>query len=207
MKPKHKRLTYILIAICSAFFGAYILISSFSDNLIFFYSPNDLKQLEQNDNNKFQNVINNHIRIGGLVKEGSYKKDQKGNHEFLVTDNEFDIKIFYQGILPPIFREGQGIVAQGQIDKARESSIDGFYSFQAKQLITKHDENYMPPEIKKSLERYGHPSDAKISKEDSKSLDSYENYEDYESYENYESNEGQRDFQVEEGNEINKSSQ
>ena len=111
------------------------IILNFRDNIVFFYSPSELKAVE---------VEEKQIRVGGLVVEGSVRKINASNTVFTITDLEDDLVINYQGLLPDLFREGQGIVAKGKLDTKKNE----FYS---NDLLVKHDEKYMPPEVAKSL--------------------------------------------------------
>lgn len=148
MKPKHKRFVSTLFFLACIFIGGSIIIQNFSENLIYFYSPSDLEEAKINKPNVFEKILSKKIRAGGLVKEGSLKSIKNGQFTFLVTDKKNEIAIHYQGILPPIFREGQGVVAEGRI---KNEGTNKTIEFNALKLVTKHDENYMPPEVKKSL--------------------------------------------------------
>ena len=107
------------------------------DNVTFFYSPSEVYAFE-----KPHRVF----RLGGLVKNGSLEKRKDDlSVSFVITDNAKDITVFYKGILPDLFREGQGVVATGSLEK------DGI--FDATEILAKHDENYMPPEAAKALEK------------------------------------------------------
>jgi cytochrome c-type biogenesis protein CcmE len=115
-------------------------LTAFNRNLMFFYSPSQVVSGEAPKGRDF--------RIGGMVKEGSVKREPDGlTVRFVVSDNAENTTILYKGILPDLFREGQGIVAQGQL------THDGI--FIAKQVLAKHDENYMPPEVAASLKPKG----------------------------------------------------
>ena len=120
--------------------GAALLLILFNtkQNIVFFYTPTEL--LENNiapDKKK--------LRIGGYVKKSSFVKKSLNNYEFKITDNTNDLLIFYKGILPDLFREEQGIVVEGLIDKNN--------NIVASKVYAKHDENYMPASIKKELEK------------------------------------------------------
>ncbi len=115
-------------------------IVSFRDNIVFFYSPSEL------ENPQILKKINDRqIRIGGLVKENSIKRINSLTTEFTVTDLKKELRVEYVGILPDLFREKQGVVAKGKFDTEKNQ----FYS---RELLIKHDEKYMPPEVKKALE-------------------------------------------------------
>jgi cytochrome c-type biogenesis protein CcmE len=149
LKPKHKRLIVVIACLCSIFIGIFTLLNNFKDNLIYFYSPKDLTLIEKNSPDKFDRLKQKQIRVGGMVKEKSYKKTSELGHEMTLTDFENDIIVNYSGILPPMFKEGQGIVALGKLD----SKQNNIMFFNATTLITKHDENYMPPEVARSLNK------------------------------------------------------
>tara|TARA_X000000950_G_C13896806_1_gene653180 strand:- start:2408 stop:2842 length:435 start_codon:yes stop_codon:yes gene_type:complete len=143
MKEKHKRLIFLTFIMISFFIGSYLVFFNLRDNLVFFYSPTDI--LGKKD------VTNKTIRIGGLVIPGSVKKeivrkDGKNVEKifFEISDNKNNIAITHIGILPDLFKEGQGVVAEGFFD-------DINFVFDAKKILAKHDENYMPPEVKDSL--------------------------------------------------------
>ncbi|MDX1949832.1 MAG: cytochrome c maturation protein CcmE [Rickettsiales bacterium] len=148
MKPKHKRLLNISILFTLVALGVFLLVQNFRDNLIYFYSPSDLAKSVQNEPKKFEELLKkNKIRVGGMIKKSSLKKLGSSKFIFKATDFENDIKIYYQGILPPMFREGQGIVAEGKLQEFDKKKF--LFKFKAEKLITKHDEKYMPPELKK----------------------------------------------------------
>lgn len=187
MKPKHKRLLTVLFAIASISIGTAILLNSFRDNLIYFYPPKDIAKMHIAEPEKFAKLLKRQIRVGGMVKQGSYKKTDELGSEFVITDFDDDIEVRYEGLLPPMFREGQGVIAQGNLEvrdkgsgaRGQSSEVSDEekdsdnkivttkhqlpstkynaptieYLFIAKTLITKHDEKYMPPEIKRSLDR------------------------------------------------------
>ena len=114
------------------------IIVNFKNNLVFFYSPSELKTAKIS--------ANQIIRIGGMIEDGSIKNLPDSVLEFNITDFEETIKISFKGIKPDLFREGQGTVAKGTWNK--ENNI-----FIASELLTKHDEKYMPPEVAKSLKK------------------------------------------------------
>ena len=138
MKPRQKRLAIILGIVCAVGVATALVLNAFQSNLVFFYSPTQVASKEAPTNRTF--------RIGGLVKEGSVKRDGvKVN--FQVTDTAQTIPVAYQGILPDLFKEGKGVVAQGQLGP------DGV--FVAREVLAKHDENYMPPEAAEALKNAG----------------------------------------------------
>ena len=119
--------------------GAAIILILFNtkQNIVFFYTPSEL--LEENI------MLNKKLRIGGYVKKSSFVEKSINNYEFKITDNANDLVIFYKGMLPDLFREEQGIVVEGLIDKNN--------NIIASKVYAKHDENYMPASIKKELEK------------------------------------------------------
>src|SRR5574338_16739 len=144
MKRRHKRLAFIVIALVSISIAAYLVASAFRQNLVFFFSPTQVASKEA--------PINRTFRIGGLVQEGTLKRDPDGlTVRFTVTDTAQSIPVVYKGILPDLFKEGRGCVAQGKL------SSDG--TFQAEQVLAKHDENYMPPEAGQAIDKAKHPQE------------------------------------------------
>ena len=133
-RVKSKILIFISIIIFAAIF-LYIVLKSLEDNVVYFFSPTDIYKKEDISSNK-------NIRIGGLVKENSVIK-QKNTVNFIITDLNAEIIVNYTGIIPNLFSEGKGVIAEGIL---RDKKY-----FIAKKILAKHDENYMPPEIKKKL--------------------------------------------------------
>ena len=134
MTPKRKRFYIIFSAFTFFCFVVGIILIALQDNILFFYSPSEIleKNLKQNEK----------VRLGGLVQENSVlRNDIKIN--FIITDLKKTIEVSYEGILPDLFREGQGVIVNGYL----KNNI-----FEASEVLAKHDENYMPPEIKKKLE-------------------------------------------------------
>ncbi|MFK7967675.1 MAG: cytochrome c maturation protein CcmE [Rickettsiaceae bacterium] len=132
-KRAHSRLFSIMGLFIIASVGIYFILSNLEDNIVFFYPPSDIEK-----------IINakTKIRVGGLVKENSIEVLAPNQIRFTITDYQHDLVVEYVGLLPTLFREKQGIVAEGIF-------TDGL--FLAKRLLAKHDENYMPPEVKKIL--------------------------------------------------------
>ncbi len=137
MKRKHKRLTFVAIALLLLAAAAALVLSAFEQNIVFFYSPTDLTEKKIPSDRR--------MRVGGLVEEGSIKKSGVTT-TFRITDNANVIKATYTGILPDLFREGQGVVAEGVM-------VGGV--FRADEVLAKHDENYMPPEVAAALKKSG----------------------------------------------------
>ena len=140
MKPKYKRLLILFLILSILGLATKLVLMALKENIIYFYTPNELKK-------KYGNVknIENKIRIGGLVLEDSVVID-KNESIFEITDKKDNIKVFFKGQLPDLFREGQGIVAEGIIKD---------YKLIANQVLAKHDENYMPPEVADALIKSG----------------------------------------------------
>lgn len=136
MKPRQKRALLILGGVALLGVAATLVLSAFRDNLVFFYSPSDVAASKAPAGRPF--------RIGGLVRDGSLKRTGV-QVNFVVTDTVSNIDVDYQGILPDLFRQGKGVVAQGTLGP------DGV--FHATEVLAKHDENYMPPEAGHALEQ------------------------------------------------------
>src|ERR1017187_8439195 len=136
MKPRHKRFVLIGVGIAGLALSAGLVLSAFQKNLVFFYTPSQVAANEA--------PVGKSFRVGGLVEKGSVKRDADGvTVHFVVTDTARSIPVTYTGILPDLFREGKGVVAQGKLGK------DGV--FHADQVLAKHDENYMPPEAASAI--------------------------------------------------------
>ncbi len=140
MKRKHRRLTFILTGLVLLGAAAGLVLVAFEDNLVFFYTPTDLTEKDIPEGRRF--------RIGGLVEEGSVERLADGlTVSFRVTDLSKTVPVTYKGVLPDLFREGQGVVAEGYLDA---SGV-----FTAETVLAKHDENYMPPEVADALRASG----------------------------------------------------
>jgi len=138
MKRRHKRVAFILVGLAGLGVAAYLVANAFRNNLVFFFSPTQVVAKEA--------PVNRTFRVGGLVQEGSIKRDSDGlTVRFIVTDTAANVPVVYKGILPDLFKEGRGCVAQGKI------GADGV--FQADQVLAKHDENYMPPEAGQAIDK------------------------------------------------------
>jgi cytochrome c-type biogenesis protein CcmE len=136
MKPRHKRAAIIVGALLALGVAAYFVLNAFQSNLVFFFSPTQVAAGEAPKGRTF--------RIGGLVKEGTIKRDNL-TVSFVVTDTAKELPVSYTGILPDLFKEGKGVVAQGKFDADNK--------FVATEVLAKHDENYMPPEAKAALDQ------------------------------------------------------
>ncbi len=136
MKARHQRLTLIVAGLAVLGLVAYLVLNAFQSNLVFFFTPTQVANGEAPKGKNF--------RIGGLVKEGSLQRQADGvSMRFVVTDTDREMTVTYKGILPDLFREGKGVVAQGKLD---EGGL-----FTASEVLAKHDENYMPPEAAKAV--------------------------------------------------------
>jgi cytochrome c-type biogenesis protein CcmE len=136
MKPRHKRIAAILVGLVALGVATALVLTAFQENLVFFFTPSQVAANEAPAGRTF--------RIGGMVEKGSVKRDGI-DVRFVVTDTAKSIAVVYRGALPDLFREGKGVVAQGQLGP------DGV--FQAREVLAKHDENYMPPEAAHAVEK------------------------------------------------------
>ena len=132
MTNKAKRLYFYTTATLLSAFDVALVLIALDENIIYFYSPSEVNQSE----------AATLLRVGGLVKDGSLKIDSDLGIKFIIEDNIAEVSVIYNGILPDLFREGQGVIAEGKF-------IDNF--FIANEIVAKHDENYMPKEVYESL--------------------------------------------------------
>jgi cytochrome c-type biogenesis protein CcmE len=138
MKPRHKRLAFIVIGLAGIAIAAGLVLNSFRGNLVFFFSPSQVAANEA--------PVGKTFRLGGMVVDDSVRRDPDGlTVRFVVTDTAKEIPVVFAGILPDLFSEGQGAVAQGKLGD------DGV--FYADEVLAKHDETYMPPEVADALEQ------------------------------------------------------
>ncbi|MES2013583.1 MAG: cytochrome c maturation protein CcmE [Pseudomonadota bacterium] len=138
MKARHKRFMLIAIGLVLLGLAAKLILNAFQSNMVFFYTPTQVEKGEVPKNTGF--------RIGGLVLKDSLKRDDDGlTVHFVITDTAKTVPVIYKGILPDLFKEGKGVVAQGKV------GADGL--FVASEVLAKHDENYMPPEAAEALKR------------------------------------------------------
>ena len=142
MTPTRKRrLIALLLILAGVGIASTVAFYSLQENLLYFQSPSDLAMQPIPPGRQF--------RLGGLVKPGSVTRAQDGlGTRFVVTDGPKEVEVEYVGILPDLFREGQGVIARG--------ALDGNGLFEASEVLAKHDENYMPPEVAEALEESGH---------------------------------------------------
>jgi len=138
MTRKQKRLSLIAGLAVVLALAATLVLTALRDQIVFFYSPTELHTKAV--------AAGTPVRLGGLVKDGSWKKNGE-NNSFIITDGDTDANVTYVGILPDLFREGQGIVAEGSLTR------DG--SFAASNVLAKHDENYIPKEVADELKARG----------------------------------------------------
>ncbi len=149
MKARHKRFGLIAVGLILLVIATVLITKSFKSNLVFFFTPTQVEKGEAPKSGSF--------RIGGLVENGSLKRLPDGLHvQFKVTDTAKTMLVEYKGILPDLFKEGKGVVAEGK--------LNAIGVFEADQVLAKHDENYMPPEAAAALKA---AKDAK-AKEDTK---------------------------------------
>ncbi len=140
MKRKHRRLAFVAAGMVALGAAAALVLVAFEDSLVFFYSPSDLAEKDLPEGRR--------VRLGGLVEEGSVRRLADGlTVEFRVTDLAATVPVIYTGVLPDLFREGQGVVTEGVL------RADGV--FKADGVLAKHDETYMPPEVAEALKRSG----------------------------------------------------
>jgi cytochrome c-type biogenesis protein CcmE len=136
MKPRHRRIALIVAGLAALGIAAGLVLNAFRSNLVFFFTPTQVAAHEAPQGRTF--------RIGGLVEKGSVQRDGV-QVRFVVTDTVKQVPVVFSGILPDLFKEGKGVVAQGK--------LGGDGVFAASEVLAKHDENYMPPEAADALER------------------------------------------------------
>lgn len=140
MTRKQQRLGLLMLGMAALGGATALVLTAFSSNLVFFYSPSDLRARAV--------AVDQRVRIGGLVEAHSLQHGEGERVRFRVTDGKTDIAVSYQGILPDLFREGQGVVVEG------EMAPDG--NFAAATVLAKHDERYMPRNVVEALKKTGH---------------------------------------------------
>lgn len=136
MKARHKRFLIIAAGLAVLAVAAMFVLNAFRSNLVFFFTPTQVANGEA--------PFNQTLRIGGMVKDGSLLRDAT-RIEFVVTDTDKEVRVTYQGMLPDLFKEGRGVVAQGRLHASGE--------FEASEVLAKHDENYMPPEAQHAMDQ------------------------------------------------------
>lgn len=138
MKPRHQRIAVVLGGVAALGLAAFLVLRAFEQNLVFFFTPSQISRGEA--------PVGRSFRIGGMVEAGSLRREGSGlQHRFVVTDVAQRVEVSYQGLLPDLFKEGKGVVAQGRLRP------DG--RFEAREVLAKHDENYMPPEAAQALKQ------------------------------------------------------
>jgi|TARA_Y100000310_G_scaffold95922_1_gene93694 cytochrome c-type biogenesis protein CcmE len=136
-KKAKSRMIFLILLLLSASVIIFFILKSLEENVIFFFSPTEIYD-------KPNISLNTKIRIGGLVKENSLSKNKK-SIKFIITDLKNEIIVSYNGLIPNLFSEGKGVIAEGQLKDKKY--------FVADKILAKHDENYMPPEVSKALEK------------------------------------------------------
>jgi len=136
VKPRHKRALIIVGALATLAIAAVLILNALNSNIALYVTPSEVAEGKAPKGQTF--------RIGGMVKDGSLKRDELVVH-FIITDMVKEISVAYKGILPDLFKEGKGAVVQGKLDENGQ--------FIASEVLAKHDENYMPPEAKHALEQ------------------------------------------------------
>jgi cytochrome c-type biogenesis protein CcmE len=140
MTPRRKRMLVVMLILMGVSIAAFLALTAFQKNLLYFYTPTQVAAGESPQGYPF--------RVGGLVVKGSVEREPDSvKVRFLITDGSATVPIVYAGILPDLFREGQGIISIGQ--------MNGQGVFEASEVLAKHDENYMPPEVADSLKQSG----------------------------------------------------
>ncbi len=140
MKARHKRFAFLALGLAVLGVAAWLVFKALGNNLSYFFSPSEVAEGKAPANHVF--------RLGGLVEQGSLKREGQGKEvlaTFVVTDNHKSVPVRYKGILPDLFAEGRGVIAQGRLGP------DGV--FMADEVLAKHDENYMPPEVAAALDK------------------------------------------------------
>ncbi len=138
MTLRRQRMVLVLLVLLGVGVAAALGLNAFRENMVFFFSPTQVMASEAPADRSF--------RLGGLVEQGSIKREDDGlTVHFVVTDTAKNINVTYKGILPDLFREGQGVVAQGKLGEGG--------TFVASEVLAKHDESYMPPEVADALEK------------------------------------------------------
>ena len=137
IKKVKSRIKFLMILMLLLTIVIFLILKSLEENIVYFFSPTEIYD-------KSNISLNEKIRIGGLVKEESIKKDQTSIN-FIITDLKNEIIVSYNGLLPNLFSEGKGVIAEGQLKDKKY--------FVADSILAKHDENYMPPEVSKALEK------------------------------------------------------
>ncbi|WP_376690709.1 cytochrome c maturation protein CcmE [Wenzhouxiangella sp. EGI_FJ10409] len=142
---RKKRLAIVALIVLGVGTATAVAITALNDNMLYFVSPTDVHAASA--------PLDRQIRLGGLVAAESVQREPDSLAvQFTVTDGRHDVPVSFEGILPDLFREGQGVIAHGHLDESGH--------FRAHEVLARHDETYMPPEVMKSLEAAGHPPEA-----------------------------------------------
>jgi len=141
MIKRKKRIYLISLFFITIATSIYLILWALRDNIVFFYSPSEI---QQKINLKEIDEMSK-LRLGGMVKESSIEKLNNGSINFIITDFDREMVVFYKGIIPDLFKEQQGVIAEGSINN------EGI--FIANSILAKHDENYMPPEVQDTLKK------------------------------------------------------
>ena len=145
MTPRRQRMLVVGLVVAGVAAAVGLSLRAFQENLLYFYTPSQALDGEPPAGKKF--------RLGGLVEKGSVRRETGALEvRFLVTDDKQRLTVAYEGVLPDLFRDGQGVIAMGQMES------EGV--FRAEEVLAKHDENYMPPEVAEALAAQGHPTEA-----------------------------------------------
>jgi cytochrome c-type biogenesis protein CcmE len=144
MRPRQQRMLAVSLIVIGIAVAATLVLRALDENIMYFFSPTEVAEGKAPEGQSF--------RLGGLVVEGSFKREPGDlKATFKVTDNNKVVTVSYTGVFPDLFQEGKGMIANGKLD------ADGL--FVAEEVLAKHDENYMSPEVAKMLEQQGHPTD------------------------------------------------
>jgi len=147
MTPRRRRMVAVIGGLVCLAAAAALVLTAFEQNMLYFYTPTQIASGEAPEGRR--------LRVGGLVERGSVRRTSGALEvRFDVTDLDRSVTVAYAGVLPDLFREGQGVVAHGWL------GADGL--FEADEVLARHDENYMPPEVAEMLEERGHPPDASL---------------------------------------------
>ncbi|MTJ79588.1 MAG: cytochrome c maturation protein CcmE [Telmatospirillum sp.] len=138
MTRKQRRLYFVVLGMLALGAATALVLTAMKDTLVYFYTPSDLKTRHVAEGRR--------LRIGGLVEQGSVVRQGDEVH-FVVTDLQATLPVVYRGVLPDLFREGQGVVTEGK--------LDGQGTFRASEVLAKHDENYMPKEVADAIKKSG----------------------------------------------------
>ena len=137
MNKQKQRLIFLGVGLTTLLAASLLVLNALEDSIVFFHAPSDIREQAQPGEK---------VRMGGLVAEGSFTQAQDGTHIFDVTDGVEAVEVSYKGLLPDLFREGQGVVVEGTLTAT---------GFSASQVLAKHDENYMPKEVADTLKEKG----------------------------------------------------